>query len=76
MRTTIDLPDPIYAKGEQVAKAKGFTLEQLIVRAIEREVAQASLETPYRGEISLPLIHSRRPGTLDLSSFDFDDLLA
>jgi len=24
----------------------------------------------------LPVIRSKRPGTLDLSSFDFDDLLA
>jgi hypothetical protein len=23
----------------------------------------------------LPLIHSKRPGTLDLSNFDFDELL-
>jgi hypothetical protein len=27
-------------------------------------------------EVELPVIPSKRPGTLDLSHFDFDDLLA
>jgi hypothetical protein len=27
-------------------------------------------------EVELPVIRSSRPGTLDLSNFDFDDLLA
>ncbi len=26
MRTTIDLPDPVYRKGEQAARAQGVTI--------------------------------------------------
>jgi hypothetical protein len=75
MRTIIELPDPIYQKGERVAKAKGLTLQQLIIGAVERELAGGIADIPGRNEVALPLIHSRKPCTLDLSNFDFDDLL-
>ncbi len=76
MQTTIELPDSLYWHGEQIARAEGFTLEQLIVQAIEREFSRKALAPRPRNRISLPLIHSERPGTLDLSSLNFDDLLA
>ena len=55
-------------------------MEQFIVEAVEKEV-QGSLASGAFGsfgdrEIELPVIRSRRPGALDLSNFDFDDLLA
>ena len=76
MQTTIQLPDAVYREGERIARAKGFTLEQLIVRALEREFSQERPTSRSEGKVSLPLIHSKQPGTLDLSNFDFDDLLA
>lgn len=76
MQTCIELPDVVYRNGELLARAKGCTLEQLIMQVLERELSQEmpSLRSPYR--ISLPLIHSKHPGTLDLTNFDFDDLFA
>lgn len=76
MQTTIELPDSVYRHGEQLARAEGFTLEQLIVQALEREFSRKALTSRPRSRVSLPLIHSEQPGTLDLSSLNFDDLLA
>jgi len=42
MRTTIELPDSVYRKAEKVARTRGVTLEELIIRAFERELVDAS----------------------------------
>jgi hypothetical protein len=80
MQTTVNLPDSLYQKSEALAASRGATVEQLIVQAVAKEV-EADLESGSSGacgdrEIQLPVIRSNRPGTLDLSHFDFDDLLA
>jgi hypothetical protein len=76
MRAMIELPDAVYRESERIAKSQGFTLEQLIVHALTREVSQQKQDSDSKGRVTLPLIQSNNPGTLDLSNFDFDDLLA
>lgn len=75
MQTTVNLPDSLYQKSEQLAASRGATVEEFIVEAVKKEVGS---EPPGFGDrdIDLPVIHSRRPGALDLSNFDFDDLFA
>lgn len=80
MQATVDLPDPLYQKSEALAASRGATVEQFIVEAVRKEV-QGNLGTEAPGSfgdraVDLPVIRSSRPGTLDLSDFDFDDLLA
>jgi hypothetical protein len=80
MQTTVDLPDSLYQKSECLAASRGATVEQFIIEAVAKEV-QDSVGSGTRGpngdrEIELPVVPSKRPGTLDLSHFDFDDLLA
>ena len=79
MQTTLQLPDALYRKSEALATSRGATVGQFIVEAVAREVQgglrSSSTRTYGEREIELPIIRSRRPGTLDLSSFDFDDLL-
>ena len=79
MQTTVNLPDSLYQKSEALAAARGATVEQFIVDAVTREV-QGNFRSGIPGsygdrEVELPIIRSRRPGALDLSNFDFDDLL-
>jgi hypothetical protein len=38
MRTTVELPDSVYRKGERMARAEGVTMEEFIVRTLEREL--------------------------------------
>jgi hypothetical protein len=80
MQTTVNLPDPLYQETEALAASRGSTVEQFIVEAVAKEV-QGNLASGASGsygdrEVELPVIRSTRPGTLDLSHLDFDDLLA
>jgi hypothetical protein len=78
MQTTVDLPDALYRKGVALAASRGATVEQLIIEAVAKAVQgdlRPSASDPGNREVKLPLIHSKRPGTLDLSNFDFDELL-
>ena len=80
MQTTVNLPESLYRKSETLAASRGATVEQFIVEAVAKEVEctfQADILCPNgRHEVELPVIRSQRPGTLDLSRFDFDDLFA
>jgi hypothetical protein len=76
MRTTIELPDLVYRKGEQIARTQGVTLEEFIVLAFERELKDKPDIAPHGKRVTLPLVPSSEPGTLDLKDFNFDDLLA
>jgi hypothetical protein len=77
MRIRIDLPDPLFRRIKALAAMRGATMKGLIIQALEREVnAGAPIErnasTP---SASVPLIRLRSGCKLDLSKFDFDDLL-
>jgi hypothetical protein len=77
MRTTIELPDTLFRKTKATAALRGSTMKELIVRALEREVGgggKSRKSTPRR--VKLPLMHLKNGRKLDLSNFDFDDLLA
>ncbi|HWG22020.1 MAG TPA: hypothetical protein VG225_15925 [Terracidiphilus sp.] len=76
MRATIELPESVYRQSERLARKRGFTVEQFIVRVLERELAHEPTASTSPKRVSLPLITSKHPGSLDLASFDFDDLLA
>ncbi len=80
MQTTVNLPDSLYQKSAALAASRGATVEQFIVEAVKKEI-QSNVASRTSGtygdrDVELPVIPSRRPGTLDLSNFDFDDLLA
>ncbi len=77
MRTTIDLPDALFRRTKAVAALRGSSMKDLIVRAVEREVTRDSSvqEGQVAKPVRLPLIHLGRGRKLDLTEFDFDDLL-
>jgi hypothetical protein len=73
MRTTIDMPDTLFRKTKAVAALRGSSMKDLIVRAVEREVTGGASRKPKRAK--LPLIHLSPGKKLDLTGFDFDELL-
>ena len=40
MRTTIEIPDDLFRRAKATAALQGSTLKDLVVRALERELAQ------------------------------------
>jgi hypothetical protein len=77
MRTTIDLPDLLFRRTKAIAAMRGTSMKDLIVAALEQEVnkGESGTSAPPR-PARLPVVHLRSGQPLDLSNFDFDDLLA
>ena len=75
MRTTIDMPDALFLRAKATAAARGVTLKQFVVNAVEHEISQPANAVRRRAP-KLPLIHLEPGRTLDLTNFDFDGLLS
>jgi hypothetical protein len=76
MRTTIDLPDTLFRRAKATAALRGSTMKDLVVRALEREIQHKNISKKGSSPpIKLP-IHLKSGRKLDLTNFDFDDLLA
>lgn len=74
MRTTIDMPDALYRKTKAIAALRGVTMKDMIIQAVEQEISQATAKAPQK-RVKLPLIPWKGDKKLDLSNFDFDELL-
>lgn len=76
MRTTVDIPDALFRRTKAIAAVRGVTLKQIIIDAVEREISPAKPAPAGKQRNRLPLIHLEPGRVLDLTDFDFDDLLA
>ena len=56
MRTTVDLPDPLFKQVKAEAALRGMKLREFIRRSLERTVAEYS-QRPRGFRIKLPLVH-------------------
>jgi hypothetical protein len=77
MRTTIELPDDLFRRAKATAALRGSSMKDLVARALAREIQKQtpSKKTPPN-RVKLPLLHLKSGRKLDLTDFDFDDLLA
>ncbi len=66
MRTTVDIPDPLYRKLKSRAARERRSVKDLILRGVEDELEPRRKKAKRR--ISLPLIRSTRPGTVRLDN--------
>ena len=64
MRTAVDIPDETYRKLKSKAARQGRSVRALILRGVHRELALPQ----GRRRIRLPLVRSRRPGTLEIDN--------
>jgi len=65
VRTTVDIPDPLYRELKGKAAREGSTVKDLILRGVQQELKNPRRRTR---RISLPIIPSKRPGTLDIDN--------
>lgn len=72
MRTTIDIPDPIYKELKARAARQGRTVKEIILWGVEKEMQSA---VPKRSRIRLPLIRGKEPRKLNLTNAQIDDIL-
>jgi hypothetical protein len=63
MRTTIDIPDPIYRDLKSQAALEGRSVKELVLRRITRPADEAD---NLSKKIMFPAIRSKNPGSLKL----------
>lgn len=73
MRTTVDIPDPIYRKLKAKAAEEGCSIKALVLRGVESVLNGAE---PKKGKrVKLPLLESKHPYTLNLTNEQLYDLI-
>jgi len=66
VRTTIDIPDPLYRRLKSKAADQGQSVKELILRGVEGELQGIG---PRRNQpVTLPVVRSKRPGALRLDN--------
>ena len=73
MRTTVDLPDSLFRQMKAHAALRGISIKNFITTAIESQIAASENGDDY--SVDLPLIRSKKPGTLHLTNAEIEDLL-
>jgi hypothetical protein len=67
MRTTVDIPDPLYRRLKSRAARERRSVKELILRGVQGEL-EPRRKRSARRRISLPLIRSKRPGSVRLDN--------
>jgi hypothetical protein len=72
------MPDSLFRRTKALAAMRGSSMKDLIVGVLEREVDSELPEpvVPVRRPFEFPSVHLAKGRKLDLTAFDFDDLLA
>ncbi len=65
VRTTVDIPDPLYRELKGRAASEGRSVKELILRGVEQELRSQGRR---RGRVTLPIVPSKRPGSLKLDN--------
>jgi hypothetical protein len=72
VRTTIDIPDDTYRELKVRAARESKTVREIVLKGIQSELAGRSAMPPGRFEV--PVIRSKRPGTLALTPEQIDEI--
>jgi len=73
MRTTVDIPDGMYRQLKSRAVREGSSTRTLILRGV-KEVLKAG-RRKAGAPVSLPIVRSKRPGTVDLRNAAIYDIV-
>jgi len=74
MRTTVDIPDPVYRRLKSRAASEGRSAKELILRGVEQVLKGPRRRRGRR--VKLPLVRSKEPGTLQLDNAKIYDLIS
>jgi len=74
MRTTVDIPDTIYRELKAKALRENRSVKELILRSVEIELRSKIVKKGKR--VSLPLVPSKRPGSLEVDNDKIYDLIS
>jgi hypothetical protein len=76
MRTTVDIPDQLLRRAKAAAALEGKSLKAFLTEAVVHELQRSADRKIVRKKVSLPLVPSNRPGTLQLTSDEIARVLS
>jgi hypothetical protein len=68
MKTTVVLPDGIFRRAKAETAMRGRTLRAFILDAVVHELDGGVSDAAVRRRVKLPLVRSRRPGSLKITA--------
>ncbi|HUE88663.1 MAG TPA: hypothetical protein VMO26_21510 [Vicinamibacterales bacterium] len=74
MRTTIDIPDATYRQLKARAASEGRSVKALLLEAAEQVLSSGA--RPSTRRVQLPLVQSKRPGSLALDNARIYDVIS
>jgi len=66
MRTTVDIPDPIYREIKARAAKEGRTVKELILQSVAINLRSEAPAAKVQRKRKFPVLHSKHPGSLKL----------
>ena len=66
MRTTVDIPDPLYREMKVRAAKEGTTLKEMILEAVTVKLRTGKATKKPEKRARFPVVRSRNPGSLKL----------
>jgi hypothetical protein len=76
MRTTVDIPNQLLRRAKAAAALEGKSLKAFLTEAVVHELQRSADRKIVRKKVSLPLVPSNRPGTLQLTSDEIARVLS
>jgi predicted DNA-binding ribbon-helix-helix protein len=73
MRTTVDIPDGLYRELKSKAAREKRSVKELILRGVEVELRVRRKKSTRR--VTLPIIASKQPGTLEIDNAQIYELI-
>ncbi len=74
MRTTVDIPDLVYRRLKSRAASEGSSAKELILRGVERVLKEGRRKG--RKRVKLPIVRSKRPGTVSLDNAKIFEIIS
>ena len=74
VRTTIDIPDQMYRRLKSRAAAEGRTVKSLLLVAAEHALTERAPRVTRK--LRIPVLPSKRPGSLRLSNARIYDVIS
>jgi hypothetical protein len=65
VRTTVDIPDPLYRELKGKAASEGRSVKELILRSVQQELKGRQTRPT---KVVLPIVRSKRPGSVNLDN--------
>ena len=66
MRTSIEVPDPVYREMKIRAASEGTTIREIILQGVAMRLRGGGPSAPRQDRLRFPVIRAKNPGSLKL----------